>query len=436
MTLLQRVWKWLQLGMMCMFLLMAVSAEAAQITDVKWGVNKEKDLRIVVDVNGSAGYDAKLDGNTMKLTISASKGSAVASRQTMRSDIATSLRVDGKGANTEILIPLNKTIDSKGYKTFVLRQDPATGRPFRVVLDVLQPDKASTTSSSSAAVAGSSSSRNTVTRGPVVGNKPTTGSSSGKTAVSSSKSSSTTSKTTKATEKKKEKDKKKNKKDSSSSKTTTASSSATTATATAANTVKRSTPYRTSGGIKGKLITIDAGHGGSDPGAIGPNGTKEKDITLPIAEYLKKYLVEKGAVVSMTRTTDKDVHSAYASARDELQARVNVAEKNNADMFISLHINSFSDRSVGGFSTYYYPKTSHDKRFATAVQTKLAKNFGVTDRGIREADYYVVKRSSMPAVLVELLFISNPKEESLLKSGWFQMKSARMMAEAIEQYFA
>ena len=188
--------------------------------------------------------------------------------------------------------------------------------------------------------------------------------------------------------------------------------------------------------VSGHTIVLDAGHGGSDPGAIGSDGTKEKNITLPIAKMLKEILEDKGAKVYMTRTTDVDVFGPNASDAEELQARVNVGEKYNSDMFVSLHVNSSVNKNVGGFSTYYYPKTDNDLRLAKNIQNKLAANFGVDDLGVRQANFYVIKRISMPAVLVEMCFISNEKELTLMKGQWFQKKTARLIAEGIEKYFA
>ena len=105
-------------------------------------------------------------------------------------------------------------------------------------------------------------------------------------------------------------------------------------------------------------------------------------------------------------------------------------------MFVSLHINSSVNKNVGGFSTYYYPKTDNDLRLAKNIQNKLAANFGVDDLGVRQANFYVIKRISMPAVLVEMCFISNEKELTLMKGQWFQKKTARLIAEGIEKYFA
>lgn len=199
--------------------------------------------------------------------------------------------------------------------------------------------------------------------------------------------------------------------------------------------IKGNGKFEVDGGLKDKVIAIDPGHGGSDPGAIGAGGTQEKNITLPISKNLRDLLTKAGAKVYMTRTSDTDVDKPGASDKAELQARVNVAEKYNADAFISIHINSAANKSIGGLSSYYYPKTKHDARLAKAIQTKLKANFGLDDLGIREANFYVNKRSSMPATLLELGFISNPKEETVLKSKWFQEKAARVIFEGIKEYF-
>ena len=96
----------------------------------------------------------------------------------------------------------------------------------------------------------------------------------------------------------------------------------------------------------------------------------------------------------MTRTGDTDVYGPNASDSQELQARVDVAEDNDADAFISIHINSSTNKSVGGFSSYYYPKTNNDARLAQAVQDRLVKNFGLDDLGIRKANFYVTSAAA------------------------------------------
>ena len=110
--------------------------------------------------------------------------------------------------------------------------------------------------------------------------------------------------------------------------------------------------YSVVGGIEGKRITLDPGHGGTDPGTHGlVTGVYEKNITLPISKMVKAYLEDKGAIVYMTRTTDVDVYGPDATDVQELQARVDVAEENKSDLFISLHINASVNTCVGGYST-------------------------------------------------------------------------------------
>ena len=194
--------------------------------------------------------------------------------------------------------------------------------------------------------------------------------------------------------------------------------------------------YRTTGGIGGKIIVLDPGHGGSDPGAIGPTGLQEKQVTLPIAEYLKSILEAKGAKVILTRTTDVDVYGPHASGVDELQARVNVANGNQADAFISIHINSFSNPNVGGIATYYFDGSDQSKKLASSVQEQIAEHSGFNgDRGIQPGNLYVLRHSLMPSILVELGFISNPKEEGHLKEATTQKDFANELAKGLEVYF-
>ena len=444
--------------LMCMFLLAAV-AEAAQITDVKWGVDKSNVLRLVVDITDSAGYDVKLEGAKLKLTVNAKAAGQVPKVKKIKSDLADELRVVDGGSFTEVHLPLNQPITASDYKAFVLKQDAKTGRPFRVVVDVLAAKNTTPASTAAAAGASAAASKPVVSSKPVVGSrpvksaasevyqptskptaevqapvvstqKPSTSKSSGPKVIVVPKSSSESSKATKQ---------------ATNQATNKVSSKATSKNDTKVATkqeqeelplaIKSKKKFRTGDGIKGKIITLDPGHGGSDPGAIGASGLKEKQITLEIGMRLKELLEKEGAKVYMTRTTDKDVYSANASDRAELQARVNVAEKNNSDLFISLHINSSVNKNVGGFSSYYYPKTDYDLKIAQAIQNKFAKNFGVDNLGVRQANFYVVKRCSMPATLLEMCFISNPKEEKLMKGKWFQKKTARLIVEGVKDYF-
>ena len=187
--------------------------------------------------------------------------------------------------------------------------------------------------------------------------------------------------------------------------------------------------------IKGKTIVIDPGHGGSDPGAIGPTGVKEKDVNFAVAKQVEKILKNAGANVILTRVADVDVARANASAAEELGARVNIAIKNNADIFVSIHSNSFGNESAQGTATYFYSKTDKDGYLANAIQKGMVEYGKRYDRGIIDTNFYVTKRSPMPAALTELAFLSNYKEESLLNSQDFQKNLAIGICKGINDYF-
>ena len=434
-------------------LLVCAAAQAAQITDVKWGVNKEEVLRFVVDLTDNAGYAVDIEGSVLNLTVNASKGSQVAAQGIVKSALATSYQVVDKEHYTIVRVPLRQSISESHYKSFTLKQDPQTNRPFRVVLDIMPAQRSvkAPAQSTAKAPAQSSVKAPAQTTAPVVSNRPVVSSrptrpAAKKPAVTQpstpakSEASAAQPSAVKQTEAAKTETKQTTitTKDKAKAEAEAKSSASPKAVPVSSKQTKivGNGKFRTSGGLSGKIITLDAGHGGSDPGAIGSDGTKEKNITLAITKAVKELLEKKGAKVYMTRTTDVDVYGPNASDADELQARVNVGEKYNSDLFVSLHVNSSVNKNVGGFSTYYYPKTSNDLRIAKSIQDQLTANFGVDDLGVRQANFYVIKRISMPATLVEMCFISNEKELVLMKGKWFQNKTARLIAAGIEKYFA
>lgn len=435
-------------------LLVCAAAQAAQITDVKWGVNKEEVLRFVVDLTDNAGYAVDIEGSVLNLTVNASKGSQVAAQGNVKSALATSYQVVDKEHYTIVRVPLRQRLSESHYKSFTLKKDPQTNRPFRVVLDIMPAQRSvkAPAQSTAKAPAQSSVKAPAQTNAPVVSNRPvvssrptrpaakkpavTQPSAPVKSTASAAKQTEAAKKETKQTTITSKKETKQPEKDKTITEAKSSASPKVVPVSSKQTKIVGNGNFRTSGGLSGKIITLDAGHGGSDPGAIGSDGTKEKNITLAITKAVKELLEKKGAKVYMTRTTDVDVYGPNASDADELQARVNVGEKYNSDLFVSLHINSSVNKNVGGFSTYYYPKTSNDLRIAKSIQDQLTANFGVDDLGVRQANFYVIKRISMPATLVEMCFISNEKELVLMKGKWFQNKTARLIAAGIEKYFA
>ncbi|MDT8900019.1 N-acetylmuramoyl-L-alanine amidase family protein [Anaeroselena agilis] len=189
-------------------------------------------------------------------------------------------------------------------------------------------------------------------------------------------------------------------------------------------------------GLKDKLIVLDPGHGGSDPGAIGSAGTTEKAVNLAVTLKVKALLAKAGAKVILTHQDDSDVFGPNASAVDELKARATVANVKKADIFVSIHSNAALNRGAEGTSTYYYQKTRYDSLLARNLQAAMIETGGLEDKGTLPANFYVIKRTVMPAALVELAFLSNPAEEKLLANPQFQLKMAEGIVEGMERFFA
>ncbi len=425
--------------MLCCLAISAV-ANAAQVTDVKWGVDKDNMLRFVVDLTDAAPYKVEVNDKMMTLVVDAELKDKTAKSSKTRSNIASVMKVEPDGNRTLIKIPLSRELKANEYKSFTLRKDPETKRPARIVLDITAEKrvapttvaKGSTSSEKKSAVVSNKPATNSLKKPPGVGSSPATvKSGAGAPSVSIAAGGGSVDKVKSDKEKEKErkrleKEKKKKEKELKKNKKNKKKGNAA---------VRPAGTYATGGGIEGKIITLDPGHGGSDPGAVGARGTLEKDITLDISQRLKKELEKMGATVYMTRNSDTEVAGPGASDVDELQARINVAEKYRSDLFVSVHINSSVNKKVGGFSAYYYPKTKYDAKVAKAIQDNLTENYGRDNLGLREANFYVIKRCSMPATLLELCFISNKKEEKLMRGNWFQTKTAKLIAEGIEKYF-
>ena len=169
---------------------------------------------------------------------------------------------------------------------------------------------------------------------------------------------------------------------------------------------------------------------GADPAEI--------EILMEKVVDMNDMRVEAGAKVTMTRTTDTEVSPKHRQATDvdELQARCDVANKAKADIFISIHMDSFTSREASGTTGYYYTKGSAaSKRLAAAIQSELVGQLKTTSRGIKTCNFYVVKHTKMPATLIEVAFVSNPKEEKLLTSKKGVQKAAIGIVNGISDFF-
>lgn len=217
-----------------------------------------------------------------------------------------------------------------------------------------------------------------------------------------------------------------------------------------------------------KTIIIDAGHGGKDPGAVGYRGTKEKDIALDVAKRLEKKL-SKNMKVKIVMTRDEDIFL-------KLSERTKIANENNGSLFISIHTNAAEDRRASGFETFLIGQNKNEaavrvaarenavlelegstgkkltdedlikatiaqsafasksELFASLVQKEIKKRVQSKDRGVKQAGFYVLMGASMPNVLVELGFISNPSEEKKLRSPQYRDQLATAIYRAVEQY--
>lgn len=195
-------------------------------------------------------------------------------------------------------------------------------------------------------------------------------------------------------------------------------------------------------GLKGKKIAIDPGHGGIDGGAIGRIlGLKEKDVTLAVSLELKRLLQEAGAEVYMTRDDDNLVDRSVQYGqhiRPDLWKRRDLVQGYSPHFFVSVHNNSWSDRYAHGIETFYNPasRNAHSSRQAAhLIHQRLLQELGRRDRGVKPKGDAVLQVHDFAAVLVELLFISNPEEERILASPDFPARAARAIFWGISDYF-
>ena len=184
----------------------------------------------------------------------------------------------------------------------------------------------------------------------------------------------------------------------------------------------------------GHVVVIDPGHGGSDNGAIGPTGVSEKSVSLAVSLKAQKLLSAQGYRVVMTRTTDIDVAAPGVPDGVELQARVDKAPP-NAEIFISVHCNAFSNSNANGMETFHAPTAVQGRRLATLLNEELERLGGLNNRGVKSARFYVMTHSKCAASLIELGFVTNPREERLLADSDYQQKLAQAIANAVNRYF-
>lgn len=187
--------------------------------------------------------------------------------------------------------------------------------------------------------------------------------------------------------------------------------------------------------VNSRCIVIDAGHGGFDPGKVASDGVTEKTINLAIANKLSGFLEQGGAIVRTTRVEDS---SLSESKRQDLKNRVEIANNSKADLFISIHQNSFPKSTVKGAQVFYYKGSEEGKKLASLIQSRLKEVVDIDNERIAKANdnYYVLKQIKIPSVIVECGFLSNSVEHDKLMSDEYQEKLAWAIYMGILDYFS
>lgn len=191
-----------------------------------------------------------------------------------------------------------------------------------------------------------------------------------------------------------------------------------------------------------KIILIDPGHGGIDGGASAADGTVEKNINLNIALELEKLLKENGFKVFLTRDEDRGLYSDSGSVKEkkiqDLNERCKLKKDTNCDLFISIHLNKFSDASCKG-AQVWYSKNSESEEIANIIQSNLVADLDSSNHRKPKfaKDMYKVLRTNddMPGVIVECGFLSNNQDLSNLKNESYQKKVAESLNKSIKNYF-
>ncbi len=186
--------------------------------------------------------------------------------------------------------------------------------------------------------------------------------------------------------------------------------------------------------VDSKVVILDAGHGGWDPGKTGTIGENEKNINLQIAQKLRQYLEQGGAIVYMTRDTDE---ALGAKKGEDMKERKRIANESDGDIFVSIHQNAFPKQSAKGAQVFYHKQSEEGKKLAEKIQNSLKKYVdGKNIREIKEnTNYYILKKTELPSALVECGFLSNAEEEQKLNTEEYQQKVAWAIYVGIMNYF-
>ena len=188
--------------------------------------------------------------------------------------------------------------------------------------------------------------------------------------------------------------------------------------------------------LLGKIIYLDAGHGGKDCGAISGD-IMEKNLNLSIVKKLANKLGEKGAIVLLTRDTDKDLSSKYASnrKRSDLTNRAMLINKSKANLYIYIHMNSTTNSSWRGLQIFYNSKNKENLNFAKIMNDTIKKKMSTVREIKKENNYYMYKQIRTTGILIEAGFLSNPSDLYLLKQDKYQEKLSSIITEGVINYY-
>ncbi|HHY12771.1 MAG TPA: hypothetical protein GX529_09100 [Firmicutes bacterium] len=192
---------------------------------------------------------------------------------------------------------------------------------------------------------------------------------------------------------------------------------------------------RGAGPLRGRIIVIDPGHGGTEPGAVSYWGDKEKDFTLSIAGKVRQYLESQGALVIMTRYGDYSPGSDWSPPADDLLARVSIANSRGADLFLSIHINAYpKDPNISGVMGFYRSGSWESQQLAKTLAGSVSDSTGLRFIDTQRGPYYVLNHTYMPAALIEIGFMTNWNDVSLLRQNWFQESVAKGLARGVGEF--
>lgn len=192
--------------------------------------------------------------------------------------------------------------------------------------------------------------------------------------------------------------------------------------------------------VNNKVVIIDAGHGGMDPGASGTGGLKEKDVNLEIAKRLKRYIEESGGVAVMIREEDNGLYSMDSpnKKKEDMKNRKQIIRDSDADMLVSIHLNSFPQSKYHGAQVFYYERSDISRHLAHIMQQELKRVLDRNNNRVEKStrEYFILKDNDIPSVLIECGFLSNAEEERLLGMPEYQEKIAWSIYIGIIRFFS